>query len=258
MKTRKHIIGLLMAMLFASCSSEFRLAKTFIDSSDQVQVAVYFPEMADIAFVVNDEGEYPKVLDSIDQNQFLDIMYAAYAEELRAYKLNVYVPDDPERVQVDSLHWLVILSKVEMQGLYTEYVDHLYDLFDEYDYSFSLSKVNVASWFDMNDGEWQPTLFDEFNLQDDFRSWVTGNRRTGTKYHYEITPLKANDVYDFAVFLGKRYAAFTFDYMMNRSIQLKMAAKRKYPHFKLRWDPHGESYYFQMEEDGFIELKEES
>ena len=258
MKIKDLIIGMLVALLLSSCSSEFKLANRFVSQSPEIQVAVYFPETADINFVVNDQGDYLRVLDSIDQDRFLDIMYAAYAEELSAYRLNVYVPEDPDHIQVDSLHWLVILSKVELQGLYTDYVDHLFDFLDEYDYDFTLNTVNVASWFDVNEGEWQPTLFDEFNLRDDFKSWVTVDRKNGTQYHYEITPMKADDVYDYAVFLGKRYASFTYDYMMNRYVALGMGAKSKYPRFKLRWNPHEKAYYFQSEEEGFIELKVES
>lgn len=241
-------------LVFASCGTEFRLAKDFVAQSPQIQVAVYFPEAADVAFVVDDKGDYSHVLDSVDQNLFLDIMYAAYAEGMQNYKMNVYVPDNPDAVMTDSLHWLVIVTKVELQGLYTDYVDHLFDFVDEYDYSFALNTVNVASWFDVNDGEWHPTQYDEFNLKDDFKSWVTNSRQDGTQYHYEITPLKASDVYDYAAFLGKRYAALTFNYMMNRSVEQGMAKKSLYPRFKLRWDPNEQELYFQRDEEGFLEL----
>lgn len=257
MKIKPVFIGLLLMLVFASCGTEFRLAKDFVAQSPQIQVAAYFPEAAEVASVVDDKGDYSHVLDSVDQNLFLDIMYAAYAEGLQSYQMNVYVPDNPDEVPTDSLHWLVIVTKVELQGLYTDYVDHLFDFADEYDYSFALNTVNVASWFDLNDGEWQPTQFDEFNLKDDFKSWVTNNRQEGAQYHYEITPLKASNVYDYAAYLGKRYAALTFNYMMNRFIEQGMAAKNLYPRFKLRWNPSDQGLYFQMEDEGFIELKAE-
>lgn len=258
MKIKHFIIGLLAVMTFASCGSEFRLANKFVAQSPQVQVAVYFPEAAQVTLIPDDSGEYSHVLDSVDQNQFLDVMYAAYAEELGTYRLNVYLPEDPDHVQVDSLHWLVILSQVEMQGLYTDYVDQLYDFIEVYEYPFSLNTVNVASWFDLNDGEWHPTVYDEYNLRDDFRSYVTRSRENGTQYHYDITPLKANDVYDFAVYLGRRYAAFTYDYMMNRFVETGMKPKNETPRFKLRWDPREKGFYFQLDDEGFIELTTEN
>lgn len=230
------------------------MANRFVVDSKNTRVAVYFPEQAKVTLVQNEDGTCSKVLDSVDQNQFLDVMYEAYAEGLRAYGLDVYVPDNPDNIQVDSLHWLVILSQVEIQGLFTEYVDHLFDFDNDYDYSFSLNTVNVASWYDINAGEWLPTLFDEFNLRDDFNSYVSFSRENGTQYHYNITPLKAKDVYDFAVYLGKRQAVFTYNYMMNRYISLGMKAKKAEPRFKLRWDPDDKSFYLQMDEEGFIEL----
>lgn len=255
MKIKNLIIVVLATLLFASCGSEFRLAKQFVSQTDQVQVAVYFPEEAQVTLVQAADGSYSQVLDSISQDLFLDVMYAAYAEELGRYNLTVYIPDDPDAVQVDSTHWLVLLSRVELQGLFTEYVDELYDLRDTYSYSFALNTVNVASWFDVNDGDWHPTLFDEYNLTDEFSSYVT-NSREGAQYHYNITPLKHEDVYNFAVFLGRRYAAFTYDYMMNRYVASELEVRQMAPRFRISWDPRAKAFSFQMEGEGFIVVEE--
>ena len=255
MRIKNIIIGIIASLVLSSCATEFKLANKFVNQSPDMMVAVYFPEEAKVTLVQDSDGTYPQVLDSLNQDMFLDIMYAAYADELSRYKVNVYIPDDPDAVQVDSTHWLVLLSQVEIQGLFTEYVDQLFDFVDEYAYNFSLNTINVASWFDVNDGEWQPTLFDEYNLTDKFDSHVTYSRQDGTQYHYNITPLKLEDVYDFAVFLGKRYAAFTYDYMMNRYVEVKMGANQQMPRYKLRWDPYEKLFSFQLEGEGFVELK---
>lgn len=246
-----------MAMTLASCGTEFKLAKSFTEQSQHTRVAVYFPETVQVTLIQDKEGDYSKALDSVNQNMFLDIMYASYADALRQQGLDVYIPDDQDHIQVDSTHWLVILSKMEIQGLYTDYVDHLFDFLNEYDYSFALNTVNVASWFDINDGEWHPTLFDEHNLMDDFGSYVTRSRENGTQYHYNITPLKAADVYNYAVYLGKRYAEFTYDYMMNRYIESDLAKKSLYPRFQIHWNPVEKTYEYLLEGEEFIELKAE-
>ena len=246
-----------MAVTFASCGSEFKLAKSFAEQSQRTRVAVYFPETVQVTLIQDKEGDYTKVLDSVNQNMFLDIMYASYADALRQQGLDVYIPDDQDHIQVDSTHWLVILSKMEIQGLYTEYVDHLFDFLNEYNYPFALNTVNVASWFDINDGEWHPTLFDEHNLKDDFSSYVTRSRENGTQYHYNITPLKADDVYNYAVYLGKRYAEFTYDYMMNRYIESDLAKKSQYPRFQIHWNQGEKTYEYLLEGEEFIELKAE-
>ena len=253
MKIKQLIIGIVIALTLTSCGTEFQLAKQFVSQSPEMQVAVYFPEEAKVTLIQDDDGTYTQVLDSLNQDMFLDIMYAAYADELGRYKVNVYIPEDPDAVQVDSTHWLVLLSQVEIQGLYTDYVDELFDFLNEYAYTFPLNTVNVASWFDVNDGEWHPTLFDEYNLTDEFDSHVAMSRE-GLQYYYNITPIELKDVYNYAVFLGKRYAAFTYDYMMNRYVEQGMTKKSLEPRFKLRWDPYEGSFRFPQEDEGFIKL----
>lgn len=257
MRIKGIVIGILAAMLLSSCGSEVRLANRFVQPSKPYRAAVYFPEEAQVTLIQDEDGEYTKVLDSLDQNAFLDILYAAYAEGLRQYGVEVYVPEDPDDIAVDSTDWLVVLSKMEIQGLYTTYVDELYDLVDTYEYTFALNTVNVASWFDIDDGQWLPTLFYEHNLRDDFRSRVSRSRENGIQYHYDIQTLTMEDVYNYAVFLGQTYADYTFNYMMNRYIGQEMARKNDVPRFKLRWDPDGNMLYFLEEEEGFIELKTE-
>ena len=257
MKTKNIIIGILAMVVLAGCGSEFKLANRFVERSRQTQAAVYFPETAQVTLVQAEDGTYTEVLDSLNQNVFLDVMYLAYADEMKAYGVNVYIPDDPDHVPVDSTHWLVILSKVEIQGLISDYVDYLFDFSDEYSYSFHLNTVNVASWFDINDGTWHPTLFDEHNLMDNFNSYVTQNSLQGAQYHYEIKPILADDVYNYAVYLGRRYATFTYDYMMNCYIGGEMKRDNDTARFKLRWDPFEKSLFFQEEGEGFIEIKNE-
>ena len=258
MKIRNIIFSLFVALVFSSCGSEFGLASRFVGQSQKIQAAVYFPESAKVTLIQHTDGTYSKVLDSLNQDAFLDMMYLAYAEEMKNYGVKVYIPDDPDLVPVDSTHWLVMLSNMEIQGLYTEYVDHLFDYIDNYDYTFALNTVNVASWFEMNDGEWLPVLFDEHNLRDDFESYVSNRGTQGAQYYYNINPITNADLYDYAVFLGKRYASFTYNYMMNRFVGKSMQRKGKEARFQLRWDPYEEYFYFQEEGEGFVELKVEN
>ena len=103
-----------------------------------------------------------------------------------------------------------------------------------------------------------PTQFDEYNLMEDFDSYLTKVDADKMEYHYDITPLKMKDIYDYAVFLGKRYAGFTYNYMMNRYIESEMGKNQKTPRFKLRWDPSEDGLFFMEPEEGFLELKTEN
>lgn len=253
MKAKQLLIGLIALLLLAGCSTEIRMANRFLIQSRGAMAAIYFPETAQVTLIQDADGSYSRVLDSVSQDMFLDILYASYADELGRYGVEVYIPEDPDYVEVDSTHWLIVVSQVELQGLYTEYVDYLFDFLDEYNYPFVLNTVNVAAWFDINDGAWHPTMYDEHNLTDGFTSYVTHNN-DGAQYHYDIDRLNADDVYSYAVFLGKRYAGFTYNYMMNHYIDAEMKKQGNVSRFKLKWNPYTRFLDFQEEDAGFIGL----
>lgn len=252
MKIKGYIL-LFVAALLTSCGAELKLAKSFTEQARQTRVAVYFPEEATVTLVQDGDGTYTKVLDSLNQNTFLDILYQAYADGLRSFGLDVYIPANQNNIQVDSTHWLVLVSKVEIQGKFTEYVDQVFDYMDVYEFPFSLNTVNVAAWFDINDGDWHPTLYYEHNLMDGFSSKVTRKKNTGTQYQYDIKPIINDDLYHYAVYLGKQYAAYTYDDLMNRYINTGM--KDPYRVYKLGYDPEADTYYYLEEEEGFSEVQ---
>ena len=120
-------IGLLFVLALTSCQTELKLAKNFVAEQSNTRVAVYFPEKADVKVEYNTQYQMQtEVLQGFSQDLFLDVLYGAYADELRAYGLDVYVPENADNVQVDSVHWLVMLSWMEISGRITEYEDFLF------------------------------------------------------------------------------------------------------------------------------------
>lgn len=251
-------IGLLLVLALTSCQTELKLAKNFVAEQSNTRVAVYFPEKADVKVEYNTQlGMQTDVLQGFSYDLFLDVLYGAYADELRAYGLDVYVPEDANNVQVDSVHWLVMLSRMEISGRITQYEDFLFSDTEEYSYKHPLNTVNVASWFEVNDGEWKPVLFCEHNLIDGFDS-KTDYTFWSNKidYSYTIDTLELKDVYNYAVYLGKVYAGYTYDYMMNNYVESELE-KRNYAYqVLLRYDPYKKQLRYAEEDDGFIELNE--
>ena len=96
MKIKHILIGFIAAIMLSGCGSEFKLANSFLWQSQKTKVAVYFPETAQVTLIQDTDGSYSQVLDSVNQNQFLDILYAAYADALRHYDLDVYIPEDQD------------------------------------------------------------------------------------------------------------------------------------------------------------------
>lgn len=257
MKKLSVFIGLFFGLLLTSCQTELKLAKNFVAEQTNTRVAVYFPEKAEVTVEYNTQyNMQTEVLQGFSYDLFLDVLYGAYADGLRAYGLDVYVPEDVNNVQVDSVHWLVMLSRMEISGRITEYEDYLFSDNDEYSYKHPLNTVNVASWFEINDGEWKPVLFCEHNLIDGFDSrtdysfWTTQ-----FDYRYTIDTLKLEDVYNYAVYLGKVYSGYTYDYMMNSYVGAEMKKKDYVYQTLLRYDPYKRQLRYAEEEDGFVEVE---
>lgn len=245
-------------LTFSSCRTDLKLAKAFVAERTGIQAAVYFPEKAEVKLEYNTTYGQTEVLNGFSQDLFLDVVYNAYAEAMEAYDVTVYVPEDVDNIQVDSVHWLVMLSRMEISGRITEYEDFLFSDTDELSYKYPLNTVNVASWFEINDGDWKPVLFCEHNLIDGFDSktdysfWTTK-----LDYTYTIDTLELNDVYNYAVYLGRLYAGYTYDYMMNSYVGAELKKKNLdyWDRFPLRYDPYKKQLQYAAEGEGLLEVE---
>ena len=257
---KSHVVffGLLFALLLTSCQTEKKLAKKYLAERPNIEAAVYFPEKADVKVEYNTQlGKQTEVLNGFNQDLFLDVMYNAYAQGMGDYGVNVYIPEDIDKVPVDSTHWLVMLSRTEISGRITEYEDYLFSDTDEYSYKHPLNTVNVASWFEVNDGDWKPVLFCEYNLMDGFDSKTDFNFwENKIEYNYTIDTLELKDVYNYAVYLGKLYAAYTYDYMMNSYVGKELQKMSYGYQIMLRYDPYKKQLRYAEEDDGFVEINE--
>ena len=244
-------------LTFTGCQTELKLAKRYMAERPNIAAAVYFPEQAEVKTEYNTQyGRKTEVLNGFSQDLFLDVMYNAYAVAMGDYGIEVYVTENADNVQVDSTHWLVMLSRMEISGRITEFEDYLYSDTEEYSYKHPLNTVNVASWFEINDGDWKPMLFCEHNLMDDFESNTDFSIWTQKiDYTYTIDTLKLRDVYNYAVYLGKLYAGYTYDYMMNSYVGAELKKMGYAYQMLLRYDPYRKQLRY-ADEDGFVEIND--
>lgn len=259
MKKKLLYIGLLL-LLLSSCRTDLKLAKRYVAERTEIQAAVYFPEKAEVKVEYNTQlGKKTEVLNGFSQDLFLDVMYGAYADAMKVYGVNVYIPEDIDNVQVDSTHWLVMLSRMEISGRITQYEDYLFSDANEFSYKHALNTVNVASWFEINDSVWMPVLYCEHNLMDGFDSKTDYSFWSGKlDYNYTIDTLELNDIYNYAVYLGKLYAGYTYDYMLNSYVDAEL--RKQYIDYwdrnMFRYDPYKKQLRYAENEDYFIELSE--
>lgn len=254
---RLAFIALLLVVILSGCQTELKLAKKYMTERPYIEAAVYFPEQAEVKTEYSTQlGKKTEVLNGFSQDLFLDVMYNAYAEAMGDYGVEVYVPEDADNVQIDSTHWLVMLSRMEISGRITEYEDYLFSDTEEFSYKHPLNTVNVASWFEVNDGDWKPVLFCEHNLMDGFDSKTDYSFWTNKiDYTYTIDTLELKDVYNYAVYLGKLYAGYTYDYMLNSYIEAELKKKGYAYQLLLRYDPYKKQLRYAADDDRFIEIK---
>ena len=256
---KNYAVFVILGLLLSSCHTDLKLAKRYVAERNNIQAAVFFPEQAEVNVEYNTQlARQTEVLNDFDQDLFLDVMYNAYAEEMAHYGVEFYVPEDIENIPVDSTHWLVLLSRVEISGRITEYDDYLFSEIDEFSYKYPLNTVNVASWFEINDSEWLPVLFCEHNLMDGFDSETDYSFWSDRlDYNFTIDTLKLEDVYNYAVYLGRLYAGYTYDYMMNRYVDEEMKRQNLdyWNRYMLRYDPYKKQLRYAEEGDGFIEVE---
>lgn len=252
------LMVLLFVLTLPSCNTELKLAKKYMAEHPNIEAAVYFPERAEVKVEYNTQlNKQTDVLQDFNQDLFLDVMYNAYAEAMGLYGVHVYVPEDIDMVPVDSTHWLVMLSRMEISGRITEYEDYLFSDTDEFSYKYPLNTVNVASWFEINDSVWLPVLYCEHNLIDGFDSKTDFSIWTNTfDYDYTIDTLKLDDVYNYAVYLGRLYSGYTYDYMLNSYVGAEMEKKNYAYQMLLRYDPYKKQLRYAGEDDGFMEVDE--
>lgn len=256
---KNYAVFVILVLLLSSCHTDLKLAKRYVAERNNIQAAVFFPEQAEVNVEYNTQlARQTEVLNDFDQDLFLDVMYNAYAEEMAHYGVEIYVPEDIENIPVDSTHWLVLLSRVEVSGRITEYDDYLFSEIDEFSYKYPLNTVNVASWFEINDSEWLPVLFCEHNLIDGFDSETDYSFWSDRlDYNFTIDTLKLEDVYNYAVYLGRLYAGYTYDYMMNRYVgyELKRQNLDYWNQYMLRYDPYKKQLRYADEGDGFVGIE---
>ena len=64
-------------------------------------------------------------------------------------------------------------------------------------------------------------------------------------------------MYDYAVYLGKLYAGYTYDYMMNSYVtaELKKQNLDYWERYLLRYDPYKKQLRYAEDDDRFVEIE---
>lgn len=214
------------------------MAKTYIESIPSTELMVLMPDYVFKTSLKQYEVEGAEkldeqALDSILLNQsiflqfisdstFLETFKASYIKELQSLKYTVFSSEQMGSfLAVQDPEVIINIAQIELE----EYVLPIRDEELVYEYLFykevDLNAVSLSSWFElsrMNSEEElaKEILFASHYVLDDFEGDFKFYPFSGEiKYAYKIDSLLINDIYGLADFLGRKYAGYTNDYLMN-------------------------------------------
>ena len=270
MKKNILLLVLGMVMMLAACSEQQGVARRFVKNNRNTVVALYLPDRLEKRNLRNDSipayladsslqiqikhlEEQIKVIDKVNDNKFLDIIYLTMEKTFKDYGLTVEYWEDGTS-QPDSTHWVIEIPRIEITEVcepqqFCGWVDY-----HRYCMDVPVDLVNVATWFNVaNDTTFTMTFTEQnyFNDTDvEFDIDYQQNRIVARTY---CDTINIDGFYSFASILGKLYAGYCYDYMMNKYIDNHNIEPIDTIH-RYRYDPY-ERYFYRTDRDYLIEIK---
>ena len=234
------LLLIVVSGLFYACSPEKKIAKEFVYNGGKRYALVIPP---DYIFKYNrkewlldsiKENLTPDQKDSvlwelstlvkdIDDSIYILKFIRGYDYKLAEFGFDVFSPKyTGVFMEKDSNAYVINIPQIEMEETIYPYKDETVIGGYTYFHQHYLNALDVSTWFEIskvNDTAENKVLFANNILTDDLESTFEYDDLTDqVKYFYKIDTLTVNDVYKLAVLLGKRYAQYTYDYLMNKYI----------------------------------------
>jgi len=268
------IIIIPLFFLLNSCSVEYKIAKEFTETSNNISLLVFPP---DYIFKNNLKTYEYSCYDSLSgdeldsalfyNNLFLQnindsIFFENYMNNLylglSRYGIKVFpesMLDSFLLIQTDA--YILNIAQIELEEYVMPYTAEEY--FGEYLYSetIDLNAVNINSWFEItkvNSDENEKKVFYASHLVfDDMSGSFSQNIFTGEiSFSYIIDPMTENDIYELSALLGTKYAGYTFDYFLNNFI-IKHLPENYHSDKHLHYNPYRKTFT-PSNDDCFIKM----
>lgn len=246
--TRITIFSLLAIVLLSACYPEWKLAQNYIKSSPDVSVMIL---PTNYVFKKNlkitNEKEFKNLPEwekdslSLAQSSFLkDISDSVFLErfinsmivEFEAFGFKVYTEEYLDSfLFIQSPAYIFNIAQIELEEHYNIYKDEAE--VDGYTYykSVDLDAISYNFWFEIselnNDKKKTTLLFVDETITDRINGYFSENIFTGeVKYKYKRDEIDLDIIYRYCDIFGKRYAGYTFDFLMNNYIQENWSVSR--------------------------------
>ncbi len=260
---------LLLSVLFTMGQSERKLAREFVAKSSKISIHVKPPLflykynlktgiLDSIGYRTKREKDsilwtHSHFIQYIVDSVFIRNYMKGYIKELKKYGLHVLTKN-----RSDSNSYTVSVSQIELEEQYYFFSDTAYYGNDVYVHHQFLNALDVSSWFSLR-GPLLPKksgkiLFVENLLTDNIDGhFVVAPYSGDIKYLYQLDSLSVKKIYAYAQNLGRTYAGYTFDYLLNTFIRKNVPASHKTKRY-WRYDPYRKKFFFAMD-DRFVPMR---
>ena len=267
------LVTLITAM---SCSVEERMAANFVMANNTRSILV-FP--AEFIFKVNQKKEILDSLKITDESKFDSVLYVhsdylqhlndslflanytlGYKQEMTALGFRVYDQNETQAfLEVDTNAYVANIAQIEVEETLYDYRagQNIYGHY--YYYDFLLNAIVVNSWIELkkvdDNGKGEQMYFATDIITDDFEGDFHADVFAGQmRFVYNIDTLQVDALYNFAFLLGRKYASYTMDMLLNKYLDANVpAGKRSETYW--RFDPYRKDF-FPEEENKFIPMGE--
>jgi hypothetical protein len=236
---RTWILFIAVSFALVSCSFERKLGNQFIVT--EASKSVVYLEPTGYLFKTNLKNtsapkeaklkqselerikfENSKFLKLLSDSIFLTRFTEAYMAELNALGLNVCLDgssatDCPPRTH----NFKVTIDQLELQEFEKTITDEQYIYNTVYQKDINLDAVSMHAWFLITEsantkGKPKPLYAENHLTEDIVKSGFLKSRRTGKILHQLKTDqLSLSKIYTMADELGRKYASYSFDYILN-------------------------------------------
>lgn len=200
-----------------------------------------------------DKSEFVK---NIKDSLFLHFFSIGYLGELKKFGFQPFIGKLP--IPSKKPDYYANIVQVELDEQYYPYTDTAYLDQTAYVFKKNLNALDVNFWFKVyaagtGNSKEKAVYFAENLLVDNINGQFSMTEQGSLVYYYKISKLNISKIYQYASGLGKDYALFTFDQLMNNYIEKRVPAskiKGKYWHY----DPAYKSLY-PGDYDRFVLMK---
>ncbi len=273
MRTKSSSVRFLLTMffllsgLYSMGQSERKLAKEFVAQASKISIRVNPPSflykynlktgiLDSISYQNKREKDsilwvHSSFIQHIVDSVFIRNYLKGYTGELRKYGLHVLMKNT-----ADSNAYTVDIAQIELEEQYYFFSDTAYYGNNVYVHHQFLNALDVSSWFSLHpplmSRKKGKVLFAENLLTDNINGHFDVDPYSGEiKYLYQLDSLTVKKIYTYAQNLGRTYAGYTFDYMLNNFLEKYTPVSHRTKRY-WRYDPYRKKFFFAMGDDRFV------